>query len=348
MSNEPARSSRQPSPGPSPGASRGASPGPSPGPDHAAEGVDPDAGIDASGRSVSRQLALWVGRANLRGTRFAPSQLLALPLRLWLRARLGAKAITLRTHDDQRMAALWLKGRSRSDSARSRPGTGRLPVVMTHGFGEAKELHWRWARRLQRFGHDVLLFDLRAHGQSGGKATSLGTWEKLDTQVLIEQLIDRGIVMDKVIAMGYSTGAAVVIQAAADNDRIEAVVALTPFSGMAPAVASFHKRFGSPMNEPTVLEGFARAARELGFEMDAQATVNAMARLTQPVLLIVGESDRHLPLAEHGRVLADAAKPGVCRLIEVPGATHLTVYRKRWRFVEAAVLRFCGRAGHGR
>ena len=63
---------------------------------------------------------------------------------------------------------------------------GKTAIIL-HGYSDAKVGGIAWAPLLRSFGFNVLALDLRAHGESGGKYTTAGFFERPD----ISQVIDR-------------------------------------------------------------------------------------------------------------------------------------------------------------
>lgn len=80
------------------------------------------------------------------------------------------------------------------------------------------------AAALHRRGFSVLLFDLRAHGQSGGAAIGFGWLEWVDVLGAIEHLEQRGYDRRRVGVIGYSTGGAAALIAAARDQRPGALI----------------------------------------------------------------------------------------------------------------------------
>ncbi|HXN55567.1 MAG TPA: alpha/beta fold hydrolase, partial [Myxococcales bacterium] len=101
----------------------------------------------------------------------------------------------------------------------SRSPGGKPAVLYLHGVGDNRESGEWIADRLVRAGHDVVLYDGRAHGESTGDACTYGFLEKRDLSRVLDRL---GI--EQVVVVGVSLGAAVALQAAAEDPRIAAVV----------------------------------------------------------------------------------------------------------------------------
>jgi uncharacterized protein len=74
-------------------------------------------------------------------------------------------------------------------------------------------------------GYDVLLFDLRGHGDSEGERFSLGYQERRDVAAAIEYVSGRGVREDRVALIGISMGAGTVLQSLLLHPNVGAVVA---------------------------------------------------------------------------------------------------------------------------
>ena len=217
----------------------------------------------------------------------------------------------------------------------------RLPVFFAHGWLETKEFHLYEARLLSSRGHDVVLIDSRRHGRSTGAFITFGVKEKQDVAAVIDAAQRRGWVEDHVITVGYSLGAATMLQHAGVDPRVAGVVAMAPFNTMADAVKSFQDGHGMRFGYTWLRRGFDHACRRLGFDMADASPAAVMDRLHVPALFIVGERDRLLPPQLHTRLLAQAKVNGQCRYLTIPGAGHIDLCLRRWRQKDAAIVEFC-------
>lgn len=81
-------------------------------------------------------------------------------------------------------------------------------VVICHGVTENKINSLRFVRMFERLGFNSVVFDHRRHGDSGGKTTSFGFYEKIDLQSVVEAVRDR-VGSDAILGIhGESMGAA--------------------------------------------------------------------------------------------------------------------------------------------
>jgi pimeloyl-ACP methyl ester carboxylesterase len=201
-------------------------------------------------------------------------------------------------------------------------------LVYLHGVGDNRTSGIGVAAHFNAQGFDVLAYDSRAHGESGGDACTYGYYEKKDLSRVLDQL-DGG----PVIALGISLGAGVALQAAADDPRIALVVAVSSFSDLRTVGAERAPFFASRAN---IARAFELAEAEAFFRADDVSPVGAAARIRAPVLLVHGADDRDTRPAHSERIYAALAGPK--KLVLVPGAGHNDVLTPdAWRQIDAWV-----------
>ena len=191
-------------------------------------------------------------------------------------------------------------------------GPLRGTIVYLHGTADNRTSA---AGVLQRFGprgFAVVAYDSRAHGESGGDACTYGFHEKRDLRRVLDT-IDSG----PIVLFGTSLGAAVALQAAAEDPRAAAIVAIETFSDLR-TVASERAPFF--FSAGTIRKAFQLAEKQAQFQVDAVSPKEAAAHVIAPVLIVHGDADVETPPAHSQRVY-DALK-GPKRLILVPGAGH--------------------------
>jgi uncharacterized protein len=203
--------------------------------------------------------------------------------------------------------------------------SGGPAIVILHGVADNRESGVWIAERLVPAGHDVVVYDSRAHGASSGDACTYGFLEKRDLSRVLGRLS-----IERAIVVGSSLGGAVALQAAADDPRIVAVVAVAAFSDLETIARERAPWFASARQ---VRDALDIAQREGRFELGAVSPVRAAARIHVPVLLVHGEEDGETPVAHSERVFAALAGPRWLRI--VPGAGHGDALARVWAEVEA-------------
>jgi len=277
-------------------------------------------------------LGTLFGHAVLRSTLLPIPRLLGRGIRRYALHR-GAKSFSVHTDDGIRLDGLRL--------AKRHVFPDRLPILFSHGWVECKEFHLHRAKHLARNGHDVMLYDHRAHGRSNGRVVTFGVRERQDMRLVLDGLQEKGWIDDKVILMGHSMGAATVIQCAALDERVAGVVAIAPFVNFRKALLTFRYRFGAVLDREWVMQGMERAAEESGFDMDDSDTLAAIEHLHAPLLLIEGGADMNLPPDIHVRPLAEAKQHGSVEVFTVPQATHFSIAHKKWPGLKEKIADFC-------
>jgi pimeloyl-ACP methyl ester carboxylesterase len=191
-------------------------------------------------------------------------------------------------------------------------GTRRGSVVILHGVADSRASVAGMVERFSRKGLDLVTYDSRAHGQSGGEFCTYGYFEKADLRRVIQSLPQGPVVL-----MGTSLGAAVALQGAADDPRVSGVVAAEVFADLK-SIA----RDRTPAFVPDWVVGRAFRAAELraGFDADAVSPLRAARSITIPVLLIHGARDTATS-PDHSKRVLEALR-GPKRLILVDGAGH--------------------------
>jgi fermentation-respiration switch protein FrsA (DUF1100 family) len=105
------------------------------------------------------------------------------------------------------------------------PSKNRAAIVVVHGGGGDRRGAERHAAMLARHGYGVLLYDARGRGESQGSPNAAGwTWQA-DVDAALDFLSNRKDVdPNRIGGLGLSTGADVLLETAAKDPRLKAVV----------------------------------------------------------------------------------------------------------------------------
>ena len=190
--------------------------------------------------------------------------------------------------------------------------SARGTIVYLHGIADNRGSSGSVIQRFRAKGFDVIAYDSRANGESGGDACTYGFYEKQDLHRVLDTVTNRPIVL-----IGTSLGGAVALQEAAGDPRVAAVVAAEIFSDLR-TIATERAPF--IFTTLTIREAFQIAEREGHFEVDAVSPERAASRIRIPVLLLHGAADVDTRPEHTRRVYAALAGPK--QLILVPGARH--------------------------
>jgi len=221
----------------------------------------------------------------------------------------------------------------------------RGTILYLHGVGDCKIGGIALARLWYTQGYNVLLYDSRQHGESGGNYCTYGFYEKRDVSTAIDYLESRtDIVAGSIGVFGTSMGAAVAIQAAAIDPRIKAVVAEASFTDLRTISVDYQRRIVKlPWH---FLRNFAmsRSQKIANFKARLVSPLEDVKRLTTPVLFIHGTNDEFIRV-EYSKILfEDATGPKDLLLIE--GANHNDVWEVGGTIYERKILDFFERHVH--
>lgn len=215
-------------------------------------------------------------------------------------------------------------------------------VLLYHGISDNRTGNLGHAEFLLASGYSVVMMDSRALGQSGGDMATYGWKEREDTRAVVDALY-AGESVRHLYALGVSMGAAIVLQSAAVEPRIEAVVAEDPFANLREVTYDYAGLEVSPLLGKTLFRPASMAALHQvkkmgGFNPDDVSPEKAVASRAFPVLLICGTADHRIP-CRHAEAIYKAAT-GPKELWIVPGAEHASALGHAPQEYEKRVIEF--------
>ena len=194
-------------------------------------------------------------------------------------------------------------------------------VILLHGIASCKEAMLPLAGTLASAGYNCIVYDSRAHGESGGTNCTFGYYEKRDVSVFIDSSIERFSNVQPVGIYGASLGAAIAIQAMATDRRIRCGIAESPFATMREVIYDYWKSFsGLPVH--SIPDGALRNSEKIAnFAVDSVSPEDYAKRIDSPVLIIHGDKDEKISIHYGERVFKNLHSPEK-KFYLVPGAGH--------------------------
>ncbi|GEM_PF-1344770 len=246
------------------------------------------------------------------------------------------KPVTPALHEAGRSAAARHGGSLEDIEVRSRDGVllrgwkirPREPngdwVLLLHGVADNRGGVLGHGQALLRHGYGVVLMDARAHGASEGDMATYGWLERHDAKPVADALFASEHI-HCLFALGESMGAAILLQAAAEEPRIHGVVAEASFANfrevgydyMSLGMGSWLGRF---LLRPLVSLTASAVEKEGGFNPQEVSPEQAVAKRPFPIFLIYGEKDWRTPRRHGHRIMAAAQGPKAMWV--VPKARH--------------------------
>ena len=213
-------------------------------------------------------------------------------------------------------------------SARYYHGNDHAPLaICVHGYRSTAIRDFCGGARLaMEQGHNVLLVDQRAHGQSDGHTITFGIRERLDCLDWIYWGRERFGSHAPILLYGISMGGATVLMAAGSGlpGNVRGIIADSPYSSPADII---RKVCGDRKIPPALAMPFLRAAARLwaGFSLTAYSAAEAVKSASIPIMIIHGEDDRFVPCSMSAEI--QNANPAI-RRYTFPDAGHGISYMK--------------------
>src|ERR1700678_3072908 len=215
-------------------------------------------------------------------------------------------------------------------------------VLLYHGISDNRTGNLGHAEFLLDSGYSVVMMDSRAHGQSGGDMATYGWKERNDTRAIVAALY-AGESVRHLYALGVSMGAAIALQSAAVEPRIDAVVAEDPFANLREVTYDYSGLQWSPLLGKTLFRPASMTAlyevkKTGGFDPDDVSPEKAVKVRAFPILLICGTEDHRIP-CRHAKAIYKAAI-GTKELWIVQGAGHASALGHDPQEYEKRVIQF--------
>jgi uncharacterized protein len=200
-------------------------------------------------------------------------------------------------------------------------------VVLVHGLegSKAGEQVLQTASIYSGAGYGVLMFDLRGHGESAGKRTTVGYQEVRDVRGALSWLEeDLGFEPNEVVLHGWSMGGATVLRSAPGTG----VAAVVEESGYADLPLLLRDRLAESSGLPSFFNPGIFLMAKLFLDLDPWAVrpEEDTAKLSEegvPLLLIHSTDDEVVPF-EHAEMLA-ASYPDA-EFWEIESYGHVEAY----------------------
>jgi pimeloyl-ACP methyl ester carboxylesterase len=191
-------------------------------------------------------------------------------------------------------------------------GSGGRPsgptVVLGHGFGGNKSTMLAYAELLHH-DYNVVIFDFRNHGQSGGSQTTAGVLEQEDLRAVIDWIGDeKG--PEQLAVLGVSMGGATALSEAVGDQAVDALILDSTHATLANALQARLERQGYPLSLPGAWSILLGALIRSGQDVSAVDPVQRIGLYDRPVLIIVGGRDDAIGPTDGQDLLAAAREDG--------------------------------------
>lgn len=176
----------------------------------------------------------------------------------------------------------------------------------------------RQAKGLVEHGYNVLAFDLRGHGESGGTRYSLGPHERRDVLGAVDYVQRRNIPPEKIVLLCHSMGAATCLLAAPELPGIAAIVADSSYARLTDLLeVELPNASGLPAFYNSGVLWIGKSI--YGIDVTEAAPIQTVSEIERPVLFIHSESDATVPSEHSLRLWQDSGQtPDMLWLVNGP------------------------------
>ena len=188
------------------------------------------------------------------------------------------------------------------------PSQNGAAIIMQHGYKSTRQEMLEEVQMMYKHGYGILISTVRAHDRSEGETITFGMKEVNDMDAWYQYLLTRKDVdPNRIGELGNSFGGMLVIQYAAQNKNIRAVVADSAFSSLNDTVSKSVTYFTNLPAFPFAPMIVFWAERETGFKLEDIDTKKWIAQISpRPVFLMQGGKDSIIS-TDSGQKLYDAA-----------------------------------------
>lgn len=220
------------------------------------------------------------------------------------------------------------------------PSPGQPTVIVQHGYKDNRGSMLDLAVMLRHHGYGVLVPTVRAHDLSDGETIGLGSLEMDDLDAWFEWLVARPDVdRARIGIFGASMGGSLVLQYAAENTELKAVVADGAFSSIADTVETSVKFFTGLPAFPFAPMILFWVERELDVDVASIDAKQWVGRISpRPLFLLQGGADKVVSPGSGAKLFAAAREPK--ELWFEPSLGHVEFLAKRPEEFERRLIAF--------
>ena len=200
---------------------------------------------------------------------------------------LSGKRIEILTPDSLKLVGYFLK----SNQAKAKGN-----IILLHGIADCKEGQFGRAEFFCDEGYNAIVFDGRAHGESGGDFCTFGFYEKYDVRAVVDFILKND--SNKNIGIwGSSLGGAIALQAMGIDDRIKFGIVESTFDELNNVIRTYGKNLlgiNSIWLANTVLKTSGEIAH---FNPEEVKPDISAEHIHQPIFFAHGDCDEKIPIA---------------------------------------------------
>jgi fermentation-respiration switch protein FrsA (DUF1100 family) len=199
-------------------------------------------------------------------------------------------------------------------------GAAKGTMIFSHGVTVSRITSIKYMRIFHEEGYHCLIYDHRRHGNSGGRFTTYGYFEKYDLQTVVDWLEENKGFNGKLGIHGESMGAAITILYAGMGGKADFYISDCAYSTILDQLLYRMKiEYNINLNIVMTLVGLIVTLRA-GFRLADVNCLEAVKDVEKPILFIHGCEDDYVPTDMSAKM--HEVKPEPKDLYLVPEAAH--------------------------
>jgi uncharacterized protein len=208
-------------------------------------------------------------------------------------------------------------------------GKGTRTIVLCHGHTMTWEAQIKYIPLLIEEGWNIIAYNHRYFGNTGGDFCSAGFYEKQDLKLICDWAFEHFPETEKFGIQGESMGAATVLQYLPMDDRLDFVWADCPYSSFRDILNYHIEKVGLPSFtcKPILFFGNLYLKKHMGFDIDEVSPKNAIMEKPVPLFLIHGTTDTYVPTSMSEEMYEARKDYAPTTLLLIDGAEHARAYQ---------------------
>lgn len=169
-------------------------------------------------------------------------------------------------------------------------------IIAVHGYTSDGITMAPYAKKFYEMGYNVIIPDLRGHGQSEGDYIGMGWDERFDIIDLINDIVEKNSEAE-IALLGVSMGAATVMNVSGENlpSQVKAIIEDCGYTSVWDEFAhQLHELFGLPPF-PMMHSASLMAKFRAGYWLNEAAPIEQIKKSKTPTLFIHGDQDDFVP-----------------------------------------------------
>lgn len=222
------------------------------------------------------------------------------------------QSVFIEAENGKGLHALEIKNKNISDSY----------IIICHQYGESSLSMGEYAKHFYDLGFNILLPDLRGHGETEIKTVSMGWEDRLDIVKWCEYIIEKNE-NARIVLFGVSLGGAAVAMAAGEElpENVRVAVADSCYASVWDVFGEYLEKMPVVARFPVLNISSLICKSKMGWNFKEASTVLQAGKTRLPILYIHGENDEAVPVIQSNDIF-EACSSDDCEQVFIQNGNH--------------------------